>query len=160
MEKMLRILEKNAFLTNAQLAAMLGVSEEEASAARTSYERDGVICGYQALINWNKLPTDYLEAFIEVQIIPKAELGFEEVAELIADFEEVESVYLISGGYDLMVTVAGRSFHEVAMFVARRLAPIDSVQSTTTNFVLRRYKKDGVSLSDRTQDERSETPLC
>ena len=161
MEKILRILEKNAFLTNAQLAAMLGESEEKIAAAHAAYEKDGTICGYQALINWNKLETEYLEAFIEVCITPKAALGFEGVAEMIAGFDEVESVYLISGGYDLMVTVAGRSFHEVAMFVSKRLAPMESVTSTSTHFVLRRYKKDGVLLTLPDEgDERSDLPLC
>lgn len=159
MEQMLRILEKNAFLTNAQLAAMLGIPEAEAAEQRARYEKDGTIVGYHALINWNELPLDYLEAFIEVTITPKAELGFEDVAERIAAFDEVESVYLISGGYDLMVTVSGRSFHEVAMFVAKRLSPMESVTSTSTHFVLRRYKKDGVLLT-QTADERGEVPLC
>lgn len=160
MEKMLHFLAKNANLTNGQLAAMLNAPEGEVAAARAAYERDGVICGYQALVNWNLLQDEYLEAFIEVTITPKAEQGFEGVAELISSFDEVENVYLISGGYDLMVTVAGHSFHDVAMFVAKRLAPLESVTSTATHFVLRRYKKDGVLLIKPDSDDERGDPLC
>ena len=160
MDKMLQLLSKNANLSNTQLASMLDISEDAAAAARADYEKRGVIRGYQALIDWNSLQDEYLEAFIEVTLTPKAEQGFEGVAEIIAGFDEVENVYLISGGYDLMVTVAGRSFHEVAMFVAKRLAPLESVTSTSTHFVLRRYKKDGVLLVDPADEDGRGEALC
>ena len=160
MDKLLQLLSKNADLSNAQLAEMLGETETAVANARAAYEKSGVIRGYQALINWNLLQDEYLEAFIEVTITPKADQGFEGVAEIIAGFDEVESVYLISGGYDLMVTVAGKSFHEVAMFVAKRLSPLESVTSTSTHFVLRRYKKDGVLLIDPSEDDERGDPMC
>ena len=101
-----------------------------------------------------------MEAFIELKVVPKPERGFEEIAQTIASFEEVESVFLMSGGYDLFVTVAGKSFHQVAMFVAKRLSPLESVQSTATHFVLKRYKKEGVSFAEQETDERDGETLC
>lgn len=159
-EQMLHLLEKNAFLTNAQLAAMLDKEEAQVAALRSELERQGILCGYHTLINWDRLQNGYLEAFIELKVVPKPERGFEEIAQTIASFEEVESVFLMSGGYDLFVTVAGKSFHQVAMFVAKRLSPLESVQSTATHFVLKRYKKEGVSFAEQESDERDGETLC
>ena len=153
-EKLLHLLEKNAFLTNSQLAAMMNQEESAVAAARAELERDGVVCGYHTLINWDRMHTEYLEAFIELKVVPKPDHGFEEIAQIIAGFEEVESVFLMSGGYDLFVTVAGKSFHDVAMFVAKRLSPLETVQATATHFVLKRYKKEGVSFNELETDER------
>ena len=159
-EQMLHILEKNAFLSDSQLAAMLDVPQEQVASLREELEQEGILCGYHALVNWDRLHTEYLEAFIELKVIPKPEHGFEEIASTIASFDEVESVFLMSGGYDLFVTVAGKSFHQVAMFVAKRLAPLESVQSTATHFVLKRYKKEGVFFTEPEIDERNGETLC
>lgn len=154
MDALLRLLEKNARLTNAQLAAMTGTTEEEVAAAIAGYERSGVIRGYRALIDWDKTDRQYVEANIEVKVVPKPEMGFEEIAEKLMQFEEVETVSLMSGSYDIALTISGHSFKDVAFFVARKLAPLGSVQSTSTNFVLKRYKENGITCCDLDRDER------
>ena len=141
MDKLLQLLSKNADLSNAQLAEMLGETETAVANARAAYEKSGVIRGYQALINWNLLQDEYLEAFIEVTITPKADQGFEGVAEIIAGFDEVESVYLMSGSFDLTVIISGRTLKEVATFVSERLSVIEGVTGTATHFILKKYKE-------------------
>lgn len=160
MEKLLSLLENNAKLTEEQLAAMLSLSAEEVRREIRQYEKAGVIKGYKALIDWDKVDREQLTAFIEVKVTPQRDLGFEQVAERIMQFEEVDSVYLMSGGFDLAVTVSGRSFREVAMFVAERLSPLDNVLSTATHFILRKYKDKGVLFGVEKGDERGKIPLC
>ena len=159
MEKLLKLLEKNARLSNAELAVMLGCTEEEVAAAIASYERQGIIHGYTALIDWDRTEREYVIARIELKVSPKKGRGFEEIAETIMKFDEVETVYLMSGGYDLALTVTGKTFKEVAMFVAHRLSPLESVLSTTTHFVLRKYKERGFQMAGEEKDERSVTVL-
>lgn len=154
MDQLLNILEKNARLSNAQLAAMLDISEEEVAAKLSKLERDGVIRAYKALVDWERTDREYVTAVIELRVTPKRDLGFEEIAERVMGFDDVESVYLMSGGYDLLVTVTGRTFQEVSMFVAKRLSTLESVISTATHFVLRRYKERGVVLAGEHKDER------
>ena len=154
MDKLLNILEKNARLSNAQLAAMLDISEQEVAAKLSRLERDGVIRAYKALVDWERTDREYVTAVIELRVTPKRDLGFEEIAERVMGFDDVESVYLMSGGYDLLVTVTGRTFQEVSMFVAKRLSTLESVISTATHFVLRRYKEHGVMLAGEQKDER------
>ena len=122
-------------------------------------ERSGIICGYKSVIDWEKVDTDSVSAMIELKVTPKAGFGFEEVAARVAKYPEVESVYLMSGGYDLNVIVKGRTFHEVSNFVSRELAMIDSVTSTGTQFVMRRYKEYNVELIGDDVDGRSNISL-
>jgi DNA-binding Lrp family transcriptional regulator len=159
MEKLLSLLEKDARLTTEQLAAMLGKTSAEVESAKDAYEKEGVIKGYKALIDWDKAGRDSITALIEVKVTPQRDFGFEQVAERIEQFEEVSSVYLMSGGFDLLVMVEGASFKEVAMFVAERLAPLDNVLSTSTHFVLRRYKDKGVLFGAEQPDERGNISL-
>lgn len=159
MDKLLKLLEGNARMPNAQLAVMLGKTEVEVAAAIAQYERDGVIHGYTALIDWEKAGSDLVIARIEIRVSPKKDRGFEEIAERICQFDEVETVYLMSGGYDLALTVRGKTFKDVALFVAHRLSPLDSVLSTTTHFVLRKYKERNFTIVAGEEDERSVTLL-
>ena len=154
MDKLLKLLDTDARLTNAQLAVMLDKTEAEVAAQIAAWEREGVIRAYKALIDWDKPDREYVTAIIELRVTPKRDLGFEGIAETVMRFEEVESVYLMSGGYDLSVVVNGRTFQEVAMFVAKRLSTLDSVISTATHFVLRRYKEKGVMFLGLEKDER------
>jgi DNA-binding Lrp family transcriptional regulator len=160
MDKLLSLIEDNAKLTDEQLAAMLNRSIEEVRHEVRQYEKAGIIKGYKALIDWEKADKDIITAFIEVKVSPQRESGFEQVAERIMQFEEVESVYLMSGGFDLAVTVRGTSFKEVAMFVAERLSPLENVLSTATHFILRRYKDKGVLFGSEKPDERGKLSLC
>ena len=155
MEKLLKILVDNPRLTNAQIAAMVDLTETEVSDKIAEYEKNGVICGYKTVINWEKLEqTEKVTAIIELRVTPRMNTGFEAIAEEIMAFEEVESVTLMSGGYDFSVCVTGQTFQGIAMFVAKRLAPLDSVVSTTTHFVLKKYKEDGIIISSGVEDER------
>ena len=155
MDKILSILMENPRLTEAQIAAMTGLSEEEVGEKIAAYEKSGVIVGYKTVVNWEKLEqSEKVTAIIELKVTPKRDTGFETIAEEIMAFDEVESVSLMSGGYDFSVCVTGKTFQEIAMFVAKRLAPIDSVVSTTTTFILKKYKEDGIVLSAGYEDER------
>ena len=153
-KKILKLLEKDARMTYAEIAAVLGSDEATVKAQIAEMERAGIICGYKGVINWERVSTDRVSAIIELKVAPKAGLGFEEVAERIAKYPEVESVSLMSGAYDLNVVVRGKTFQEVAMFVSRELAVIDSVTSTSTQFVMRRYKEFDVSLVAADTDGR------
>lgn len=156
MEKLLKLLDNNARLTTAQLATMLDRTEQEVADQIAALEQKGAIRGYKALIDWDQTDREYVTAIIELRVTPKRDSGFESIAEAIMRLEEVESVYLMSGGYDLMVEVTGRTFQEVAMFVAKRLSSMDAVLSTATHFVLRRYKDRGVMFMGSPRDERED----
>lgn len=160
MDRLLSLIEDNAKLTDEQLAAMLNRDVEEVRKQLSEYEKSGVIRGYQALIDWEKADKDIITAFIEVKVSPQRDSGFEQVAARIMQFEEVESVYLMSGGFDLAVTVKGTSFKQVALFVAERLSPLDNVLSTATHFLLRKYKEKGVLFVSEDPDERGRLSLC
>ena len=161
MEQILELLQDDAQLTPSQLAVMLGESEEAVAKAIAKYEREGVIRGYHALVNWERTETQKASALIELRITPKKDTGFDEIAGRIMNFPEVESVYLMSGGYDLAVTVTGRTMQDVAMFVQKRLATLDGVLSTATHFVLTKYKDGGVIFQSEYEeiDERGSN-LC
>ncbi len=160
-EQLLELLQDNAQLTAGQLAAMLDESEEEVKRDIARYEKEGVIKGYHALVNWERTETQKASALIELRITPKKDTGFDEIAGRIMNFPEVESVYLMSGGYDLAVTVSGRTMQDVAMFVSKRLSTIEGVLSTATHFVLTKYKDGGVVFSSDYEeiDERGSN-LC
>lgn len=155
MYDLLKLLEENARYTTAELAAMLGKTEAEVAAAIDTYRRQGIIRGYKAIIDWERTDRDYVSARIELKVTPKRDRGFEELAEQISQYPEVQSLYLMSGGYDLALTIVGENFKDIASFVAYRLAPMESVLSTATHFVLRKYKDKGTILVDPQEDERS-----
>ena len=152
--KLLKMLNKNARYSVHDLAVMSGISEEEVVKEMKSMEEEGLICGYKAVIDWEKLDNSKVSAIIELKVEPQPDVGFELIAERIMKYPEVESVYLMSGGYDLCVIVKGKTFQEVAMFVAKQLAPMKDVTSTATHFILRRYKEMDVELCAESKDDR------
>ena len=161
MEQLLELLQGEAKLTPAQLAVMLGEREEDVVKAIQRYEKEGVIKGYHALINWERTDIHRATALIELRVSPQKDTGFDEIAGRVMNFPEVESVYLMSGGYDLAVTVTGKTMSDIAMFVSRRLAPIGGVLSTATHFVLRKYKDGGVVFnSDYEEFDERGSNLC
>ncbi len=157
--KLLKLLNQNARYKSEDLSIMLGMPEEEIKAEITQMEADGLIRGYKAVIDWERMDSAYVSAIIELKVTPKAGLGFEEVARRVMKYPEVESVYLMSGGYDLSVVVKGKTFQEVALFVAKELSTIDSVLSTSTHFVLRRYKEMDVEMIGSGGDDRGNLSL-
>ncbi len=159
MDRLLYLLEKNPRLTNAELAVMLGVTEEEVAQQIKLYEDTGIIKGYRAIIDKDKAQAQTVTALIEIKVHPKFGHGFENVAERIAQLDEVESVYLMSGGYDLCCLVTDKSFQEVAMFVSKRLSPLEDVISTTTHFILKKYKEQGVLFTSKPKDDRGNISL-
>ena len=158
-KKILKLLNKNARMTAADIATAVGATEEEVRLAIATMEKEGLIRGYKAVIDWEKTEDAYISAIIELKVTPKAGLGFEEIAERVSRYPEVESVYLMSGGYDLSLIVKARTFQEVAMFVAKELSTLDSVTSTATHFVLRRYKELDVPLAVKDPDDRRTVSL-
>ena len=154
MDKILNLLEENATLTAKQLAVMLEKEEGDIKKAIKAYEKDGVILGYKTIIDWDKTDKEYVTALIEVKLTPQKDRGFDKVAEKIYNYPEVQSLYLMSGSYDLAVFIEGRTMKEVAYFVAQKLAPIDSVMSTATHFVLRKYNDKGVIYGAIEEDLR------
>lgn len=152
--KLLKLLNKDSRTSVSDLATMLGMTEEEVASQIKEMEKAGVIRGYKAVVDWERLDGAYVSAIIELKVTPKAGLGFEDVAAKVMKYPEVESVYLMSGVYDLNVVVKGKTFHEVAKFVAKELSTIESVTSTATHFVLRRYKEMDVELMGDDRDER------
>ncbi len=157
--KILKLLEKNARMKVADIATVTGLSEDEVRREISDMEKAGIIRGYKGVIDWEKVNTGSVSAIIELKVTPKAGLGFEEVAERIAKYPAVESVSLMSGACDLTVVVTGKTFQEVSFFVAKELAVIDSVTSTATQFIMRRYKEFGVELINTDVDEREKVSL-
>ena len=154
MDKILNLLEETATLTAKQLAVMLEKEEGDIKKAIKAYEKDGVILGYKTIIDWDKTDKEYVTALIEVKLTPQKDRGFDKVAEKIYNYPEVQSLYLMSGAYDLCVLIEGKTMREVAYFVAQKLATIDDVISTATHFVLRKYKDKGVTYGIVEVDER------
>ncbi len=154
MDKILKLLEENANLSHEQLAVLCQKEVGDIKKIIDKYEKDGVILGYKTLIDWDKTDREYVSALIEVKITPQRDRGFDRVAERIYNYPEVQSLYLMSGGYDLAVQIEGKTMKEVAYFVAQKLAPIEDVISTATHFVLRKYKDKGVIYGVVDIDER------
>ena len=150
----LKILANNARCSIEDIATMTGLSINEVTADIKELEAAGLIRGYKAVIDWEKLDDASVSALIELKVIPQDRFGFEKIAETIMKYKEVETVYLMSGSYDLCVIVKGKTFQEVARFVAKELATMREVTSTATHFVLRRYKELDVELVDGEQDDR------
>ncbi len=153
-KKLLKLLDQNARYSVSDLATMSGLSESEVSVQVEEMQKNGLIRGFKTVIDWERLDSAYVSALIELKVTPQPDAGFEEVAKKIMQYSEVESVYLMSGGYDLCVIVKGKTFQEVAMFVGKVLAPMKSVISTATHFVLRRYKELDVILCGDESDDR------
>ncbi|MBQ3848193.1 MAG: Lrp/AsnC family transcriptional regulator [Clostridia bacterium] len=154
MDKLLKIIENNCDLTNAELAVMTGMTEEEVAAAIEQYKKDGIIIGKRTIINWHKVDKNLVTAFIEVKVTPQLGQGFDRIAERFFQFDQVKTVYLMSGAYDLALIVEGNSLNEVAGFVSEHLAPMEMVISTATHFVLKKYKSDGMIIENPVKDER------
>ena len=154
MDKILKLLEDNATLTHEQLAVMCQKEVGDIKKIIEDYEADGVILGYKTMIDWDKTDREYVSALIEVKITPQRDRGFDRVAERIYNYPEVQSLYLMSGGFDLAVLIEGKTMKEVAYFVVQKLAPIEDVISTATHFVLRKYKDKGVIYGVVDIDER------
>ncbi|KGN01628.1 AsnC family transcriptional regulator [Clostridium novyi A str. 4570] len=155
MEEILEILEKNSKYSEEEIAAMTGKTVEEVKNAIKKYEEDNIIVGYPALINWEKTSKDSVVALIQVKVTPQRGEGFDKVAERIYKFREVKACYLMSsGGFDLNVIVEGKTMKEVALFVANKLATQESVLSTSTHFILKKYKDKGTIFEKKTRDDR------
>jgi DNA-binding Lrp family transcriptional regulator len=154
MEQLLKLLRDNAALTPTQLAPMLNLPETEVAARIKAYEKDEVILGYRTILNEEKLGVDLVRAVIEVKITPERGGGFDRLAERIARYDEVQSCYLMSGAYDLLVVVEGESLRQVAMFVSEKLASVHGVLSTATHFMLKPYKEQGVLMKPERHEER------
>ncbi|HEY8422906.1 MAG TPA: Lrp/AsnC family transcriptional regulator [Thermoclostridium sp.] len=157
--EILHILSKNSRLTNEQIAVMIGKKEEEVAKAIKEMEDKNIILGYPALIDWEKTDNDIVSAYIEVKVTPQRDKGFDDVAERIYQFPQVKSCSLMSGSFDLFVVVEGKSMKDVALFVAEKLATIDSVLSTSTHFVLKKYKDKGVIFNQNGKDTREAVVL-
>ena len=153
-EELLAIIEKNSRIDLKELAVILGVEEIDVVNEIAALEAEGVICGYHTLINWDNTSEEKVAALIEVKVTPQRGMGFDKIAERIYQYNEVNAVYLMSGAFDFAVFIEGKTMKEVALFVSSKLSTLDSVLSTSTHFVLKKYKDHGTVLCDEVQDER------
>ena len=153
-EKILNYIETNSRIDIHDLAIMMGTDETTIMNELEEMEQSHIICGYHTFINWEKAGIEKVTAMIEVRVTPQRGMGFDKVAERIYNYPEVNSVYLISGGFDFMVTLEGRTLREVSEFVSDKLSPLDSVLSTKTNFILKKYKDHGTIMAEQRKDER------
>ena len=153
-EKILAVIEKNSRIDIHDLAVLLGESEAAVANEIAEMEKEHVICGYHTLINWDNTSEEKLTALIEVKVTPQRGMGFDKIAERIYQYSEVNAVYLMSGAFDFTVFIEGRTMREVAQFVSEKLSPLDSVLSTATHFVLKKYKDHGTILVQESSDER------
>ena len=153
-EKILTFIEKNSRIDLKELAVVLGVEEAAVMNELEAMEKENIICGYHTLINWDKAGVEKVSALIEVRVTPQRGMGFDKVAERIYNYPEVRSVYLISGAYDLMVILEGKTLKQVSGFVSDKLSTLDSVLSTATHFILKKYKDHGTIFTKKSKDER------
>lgn len=153
-EELLAIIEKNSRIDLKELAVILGVEEIDVVNELAALEKEGIICGYHTLIDWEKTSIEKVSALIEVRVTPQRGQGFDNIAERIYKYPEVHAVYLISGGYDLLVSLEGKTLKEVSNFVSDKLSTLDTVISTATHFILKKYKDHGTILDKKTADER------
>ncbi len=153
-DELLALIEKNSRMGLDELAVLLGVNETEVAEELVKLEQEGIICGYHTLINWDKTSIEKVTALIEVKVTPQRGQGFDRIAERIYNYPEVKSVYLISGGYDLLVTLEEKTLKEIASFVSDKLSTLDSVLSTATHFILKKYKDHGTVFDKKREDER------
>jgi len=153
-EKILAVMEKNSRIDIKDLSVLLGESEAAVANEIAAMEQEHVICGYHTLINWDNTSEEKVVALIEVKVTPQRGMGFDKIAERIYQYNEVKSVYLMSGAFDFTVIIEGKTMRQVAQFVSDKLAPMDSVLSTATHFVLKKYKDHGTILEEEVRDER------
>ena len=153
-EKILAIIEKNSRIDLKDLAALLGESEAAVANEIADMEKENIICGYHTMINWDNTGNEKVIALIEVKVTPQRGMGFDKIAERIYQYSEVNSVYLMSGAFDFTVIIEGTTMREVAQFVSEKLSPMDSVLSTATHFVLKKYKDHGTVMYEKPGDER------
>lgn len=153
-EQILSVIEKNSRIGISELAVLLGIDEITVANEIKAMEEEGVICGYHTLIDWEKTNLDQVSALIEVRVTPQRGQGFDSIAERIYKYPEVNAVYLISGGYDLLISLEGKSLKEISAFVSDKLSTLESVLSTATHFVLKKYKDHGTILGQKKKDER------
>ena len=158
-KKLLELIEHNAKLSVEEISEELGVSTNEVISTVSELESKKVICGYDTIINWDKITEEKCNALIEVKVTPQRGTGFDRIASRISRFEEVDSIYLMSGGYDFIVFVNGKSMKEVSSFVFNKLATIEYVNSTATHFVLKKYKDHGIQIQDKPEDKRTNVIL-
>ena len=154
MNSLLELLEQDCAQSPAQLATQAGMTEEEVRAEVRTLERKGVILGYQAVVDWSKVRDEGVTALIEVKVTPQDLAGYDRIAQRIYQYDEVESVYLMSGTFDLTVIISGRTLKEVAMFVSERLAPLEGVTGTATHFILKKYKENHLVFQPGEPEER------
>ena len=153
-EKILAVIEKNSRIDLKELAILLGENEVDVANEISNMEKEGIICGYHTLINWGNTSTERVVALIEVKVTPQRGMGFDKIAERIYQFSAVSAVYLMSGSFDFTVIVEGKTMREVAQFVSDKLSPMESVLSTGTHFILKKYKDHGTILTENKTDER------
>ena len=153
-EKILNFIEKNSRIDLKELAVLLGMGEVDVANELAAMEAEGIICGFHTIIDWDKVTEERVNAIIEVRVTPQRGKGFDEIAERIYKYPEVNSCYLMSGGFDLMVSIEGKSLKEISMFVSQKLSTLDSILSTTTHFILKKYKDHGTILTQKYEDER------
>lgn len=153
-EKILAVIEKNSRIDLKELAILLGENEVNVASEISNMEKEGIICGYHTLINWDNTSTEKVVALIEVKVTPQRGMGFDKIAERIYQFSAVSAVYLMSGSFDFTVIVEGKTMREVAQFVSDKLSPMESVLSTGTHFILKKYKEHGTILTENKTDER------
>ncbi|MDD6250786.1 MAG: Lrp/AsnC family transcriptional regulator [Bacillales bacterium] len=153
-EKILKLIESNSRLSTADISKMISLEENEVIRLIGEMEADKIICGYNTIINWGKVSGEKCNALIEVKVTPQRGTGFDKIAHRISKYDEVDSVYLLSGAYDFMVQIKGRSMKEVSEFVFNKLSTLDQIQSTATHFVLKKYKDHGVSMEEAKKDKR------
>lgn len=157
--EILKYIEKNSKVDPGELAVLLGTNEVTVLNEIAAMEKEHIICGYHTLIDWEKAGTESVTALIEVRVTPQRNRGFERIAERIYNYPEVNSVYLISGAYDFLITIEGRTLMEISQFVADKLSPIDEVVSTATHFILKKYKDHGTIMGNREREERMPVSL-
>ncbi|MEI3175940.1 MULTISPECIES: Lrp/AsnC family transcriptional regulator [unclassified Candidatus Paralachnospira] len=153
-EKILAALEKNSRIDVNDLAVLLNMEEVDVVNEIAAMEAEGIICGYHTLINWDKVTAEKVTALIEVKVTPQRGIGFDSIAERIYNYDEVHAVYLISGAFDFMVIIQEKTMKDVALFVSSKLSPMETVLSTATHFVLKKYKDHGTILEQKNRDER------
>ena len=153
-QKILGIIEKNSRIDMKELAVLLGTGVEEILNAMQEMEDDGIICGYHTMIDWEKTGIERVTALIEVRVTPQRGKGFDDIAERIYKYPEVDCTYLISGGYDLMVILEGKTLKEISAFVSNKLSTLDTVISTATHFILKKYKSNGTLFTQKQTDDR------
>ena len=154
LKDILKILQNDARTTTRQISAMTGMPGAEVTRLIKQAEKDHIILKYKTMINWDKVENEQVSALIEVRVAPQREVGFDSLAERIYRFPQARTVYLLSGTYDLLVQITGKTLHEVADFVSQKLAPLEGVQGTVTHFMLKRYKEDGEIIAEKEEVKR------